>query len=174
MISLLLALAAAATPNPTPPPELSVAERRIVDSFIASQTGPVDPECASCNPLEYPEYRQYLLADVTGDGIPDVLVRYTLEEGNNWTLFLVVFDRVGMRCIVNQKVGGKGYRSVDIQSARENSIDLRAELYAMSDALCCPSIPATVHLVLSNGAVDEASVDLDDPRDRPRVRWAQW
>jgi hypothetical protein len=109
MIGFLAALTLAACQPGTQIAQLSPNERHAVDVFVAAQTGPGDPTCLPCNPVEpYPERREYLLRDVTGDGLADVLVEYTLEEGNNWTDLLAIFDRIGMRCLADQEVGGNG------------------------------------------------------------------
>ncbi|MFD2717122.1 hypothetical protein ACFST9_00245 [Hymenobacter monticola] len=75
---------------------------------------------------EEPAQRKMVYGDVDGDGVPDAVVLYTLEEvrGNGWGQSLAVFlqQKGGYRLVADEAVGGKFFRSFDVVKIVDNEI----------------------------------------------------
>ncbi|HVT02995.1 MAG TPA: hypothetical protein VHL58_06415, partial [Thermoanaerobaculia bacterium] len=67
-------------------PAFVPSERQVkaADALIHSQEIVRNPRKPAENRLEYREARSCALGDVTGDRVADLVIQYTLEEGNNW------------------------------------------------------------------------------------------
>src|SRR5690242_7291377 len=92
LIAILLlncAISYADEPASAPLPTPTEKEVTAVDTFIKSQERIRSHKHLSLNAHEYREARQYLLGSLKGTNV--LVVRYTLEESNTWTLYLAVF-----------------------------------------------------------------------------------
>lgn len=139
--------------------EIESKEKKAIDKFIRNQAMKV-------RGFEYPEYRRYLKGDVGSDGVQDIVVLYTIEEaqgGNSWLQYLVVFQesKSGIKYLHHLRVGGKGMRSVDLETIDEGMIKLKTKHYGLSDALCCPSVSGNTHIFINGKFLEEGSQTID-------------
>ncbi len=156
---LLLNGAVSYAGSPASMPELTKKEIRAVDSFIGSQVRIRSHKYLSLNSLEYRDARQYIVGNLNGENA--LVVRYTLEESNNWTLYLAVFRKSSMQHIAHDRVGGKGYRSVDLNGIANGGIKLNVLYYSPYDGLCCPSVPGTSLYSITGNSLREDEVRVD-------------
>ena len=166
---LFIATASFAGPDPSQP-TLTEKEIRAVDAFIKKQERIRSHKNVSLNRVEYKEARQYMLGDVNGDKVPDLVVYYSLVEGNTWNLFIAVFKRPCMQNPVNARVGGKGYRGIELSRVAEGLIEVKTKYYSPYDALCCPSVPGTSVYYLAEGALIEGEVRVNCTEWKPPER----
>jgi hypothetical protein len=151
---LMLAGCASAGRVDRPLPRASVrSDQDIADEFVRKQQGEDEPE--------YREARKYLRGDLTGDGIDDLVVQFTLEEGNFWRLFLAVFRGPGFTDVKVAQVGGKSWRTVDIQRIEELGVVAATAYYGEGDALCCPSLSGSTVFELRKGLFGEVGAQFD-------------
>ena len=144
-----------------PAVKLTPKEIRAVDAFITTQARARRSKETPDRCVEDPDARRYLVGDVAHDRVPDIVVRYTLEQGNNWTLFLAVFTRPSMRPVASARVGGKGYRTVDLGEISHGVIELHTQSYAPNDPMCCPSVPGQSTYGLVQGRLEEIELTID-------------
>ncbi len=147
--------------GPPSSPILKEKEIRAVDSFIKSQERIRSHKHTSLNRREYRETRRYMFGDVDGDKVPDLVVRYTLEEGNNWTIYIVAFKRPLMQHLAHARVGGKGYRGVELAAVADGVIEIKTGYYSRRDALCCPSVAGTSAYSIAKGVLIEDDMIVD-------------
>lgn len=64
------------------------------------------------------------------------------DGGNDYEQILTVFGNkdIGYKVIDSKKVGGKGYRSVNLEKLTHGDILLKVMFYSSEDPSCCPSI----------------------------------
>ena len=148
MLSVLL-LSLMANPPPT---SLSPVETKAVKTFIDSlaKRRAKDGDAAE----EFVGGRRTVRGDVDGDGTADLVVLFTLEQGNTWTQFLGLFGGAN-KPLASGRVGGKGQRSVELQQVSDGRVELSTKNYGPSDALCCPSVEGRSWFVLRAGALEE-------------------
>ncbi len=168
VVLAMVALSGQAMESPAQSP--TPAEIKAVDAFIKTQERLRSTQYVSDNLLEFREGRQYAFDEAGGSGKTILAVRYTLEEGNNWTLFLAAFSRPTMKCQAHARVGGKGYRNVDISGVKGDMIYLKIELYSTYDALCCPSVPGSTIYELTDDSLVEKELRVDCEGWRPPER----
>jgi len=124
-----------------------------VNTFVADQAKrlarPNDPV------KEFRNARKIARAEINGDSQQNLVVLFTLEQGNNWTQFLAVFSGAEVKPVASARVGGKGNRSVALEGAARGEITISTKSYAPSDALCCPSVPGQSRMFLQGGALVE-------------------
>jgi len=170
LISFLLINSVSFADGPASMPPLTKKEIRAVDAFIKGQERIRSHKYVSLNRTEYRDARQYLLGDLNGDKFPDLVVRYTLEEGNTWTLYLAVFRRPSMQHLAHALVGGKGYRSVDLNTVANGLIEVKILYYSSYDGLCCPSVPGTSVYYIAEKSLREGEVRVDCTQWKPPER----
>ena len=93
---------------------------------------------------EYEDARKIMSGDLNGDGSPETVVLYTIEGqrgSNNYIQYLAVFARHSSKLvpIVHAAVGGKSYRSIELNSVDNQRVNLDTLSYGPKDASCCPS-----------------------------------
>ncbi|HVT04614.1 MAG TPA: hypothetical protein VHL58_14705, partial [Thermoanaerobaculia bacterium] len=59
------------------------------------------------------------------------------------------------------RVGGKGWRTVDLDAIVEEGIDLVTRNYAPDDALCCPSVDGSAAFYLIDDELQETEALID-------------
>jgi hypothetical protein len=133
-----------------------------ISSFIVRQARRESGE-------EYEDARKVVVGDLNGDGVPEIVVLYTIESqggSNNYVQYLAVFARRGGHLVplTHTSVGGKSRRSVELDSIDNRRVNLQTLSYAPKDASCCPSIKATTLYVLVGHTLRERR----PPRSRPR------
>jgi hypothetical protein len=124
-------------------------DKAVIDKFISGQATELGGE-------ENGKARKAIAGDINNDGVSDLAVLYTIEGvdgGNNYTQYLAVFVRLQgvLVPIAHTEVGGKGNRSVGLESIRNNVIVLTTLSYGPDDPMCCPSKKGTARFVLANG-----------------------
>lgn len=155
MISSLLLLTLAATP---PEASLSPAESRAVKAFIEGQ---VKQRTRGSDIVEeFLGGRRSTRGDLDGDGKADLVVLFTLEQGNVWTQFLSVFGSAN-KPLATIRVGGKGQREVELRQVTDGRVELATKNYGPSDPLCCPSMAGHSWLVLHADSLEEAESRID-------------
>ena len=125
------------------------ADTEIIKKFIATQATKERGE-------EYEDARKIIAGDLNRDGEADVAVLYTIEgqDGtNNYLQYLAVFVRKNGALIptAHTVVGGKNYRSVELQSVDNGVIRLTTLGYAKNDPSCCPTRKGSARYSLVNG-----------------------
>ena len=125
----------------------------VIDSFIARQARRERGE-------EYREARKVMVGELTGDGVPETVVLYTLESQggtNNYVQYVAVFARGsrGLIPVTHTEVGGKMSRSVELSSVDNNAIQLATLSYRPKDPSCCPSVKGTTCYALVGRALRE-------------------
>lgn len=138
-------------------------ERQVAaaDAFIYSREIVRNPRRPAENRLEYRDARAYALGDVTGDGISDLVIQFTLEEGENWSLHLAVLTGPSLRRPWSARVGSKGWRSVELDGVVESGIDLVTMNYSPEDDSCCPTLPGSATFYLVDGELEETETRID-------------
>ena len=125
-----------------------------IDKFISNQATQEDGD-------EYEDARKVVAGDLNRDGVPDLAVLYTIEGGqngsNNYVQYLAVFIRAkgGLVPVTHTIVGGRGTRSVELKSLRNNVIFFKTLNYGPKDASCGPSKKGTTRFVLVNRRLKE-------------------
>ena len=112
---LLLKLAA----NP-PVTSLSPVETKEVKIFIDSLAKRRTQDGNGAD--EFVGGRRVVRGDVDGDGKADLVVLFTLEQGNVWTQFLGLFG-VANKVLASGRVGGKGQRSVELRQVIDGRVE---------------------------------------------------
>jgi len=102
---------------------------------------------------EYEDARKIIAGDLNGDGSPETVVLYTIEGqqgSNNYIQYLAVFSRRKNQLvpIAHTAVGGKSYRSIELNSVDKERINLDTLSYGPKDASCCPSVKGTTSYAL--------------------------
>jgi len=125
----------------------------LIDKFISKQATKEGGE-------EYKDARKVIAGDLNNDGAPDLAVLYTIEGQNgtnNYVQYLAVFVRLKGRLVpvTHTKVGGKLYRSVELQSISKNVILLTTLSYTAKDAACCPSKKGEARYELVDGRLKQ-------------------
>jgi non-ribosomal peptide synthetase component E (peptide arylation enzyme) len=125
----------------------------VIDFFIARQARRERGE-------EYREARKVMVGELTGDGVPETVVLYTLESQggtNNYVQYVAVFARGnrGLIPVTHTEVGGKMRRSVELSSVDNNAIQLATLSYGPKDPSCCPSVKGTTCYALVGRALRE-------------------
>lgn len=120
-----------------------------IDKFISNQAKAEAGE-------EYPDARKVVTGDLTGDGIAETAVLYTIEgqDGtNNHIQYLAVFKRVDERLVpvTHVSVGGKDYRDVDLDEIVNGLIKLTTSSYKKTDPSCCPTLKGSLRYRLLRG-----------------------
>jgi hypothetical protein len=155
MISSLLLLTLVATP---PAASLSPAESRAVKAFIDSQAR--QRTRGSDAVEEFLGGRRIARGDLDGDGKADLVVLFTLEQGDVWTQFLSVFGSA-TKPLASLRVGGKGQREVELRQVTDGRVELATKNYGLSDALCCPSVVGYSWFVLRADSLEETESRID-------------
>jgi len=132
---------------------LTPTEERAVNALVAHQAKrlaranePVD---------EFRDARKVAHGELDGDGQRDLVLLFTLEQGNNWTQFLAAFSGPDVNPVATARVGGKGERSIALSSVTDRRIGITTMSYRPSDALCCPSVAGRSWFALRRGALVE-------------------
>lgn len=125
----------------------------VINKFIASRASREAGE-------EYESARKVIAGDLNHDGTPDLAVLYTIEGqhgSNNYIQYIAVFLRVKgrLRYVAHTAVGGKGHRSVEIESIKNNVIFLNTLNYKDDDPSCCPSKKGRARLMLAGRKLKE-------------------
>lgn len=120
-----------------------------IDKFISNQAKAEAGE-------EYPDARKVVTGDLSGDGIAETAVVYTIEgqDGtNNHIQYLAVFKRVDEQLvpITHVSVGGKNYRDVDLEEIVNGLIKLTTTSYKKTDPSCCPTLKGSARYRLLRG-----------------------
>jgi hypothetical protein len=144
--------------------KLSSNELNIVNAYIKSKER-ISTDIGESR-AEFQDARKYIKGDINGDKIPDLIVQYTLEEGNNWTIYIAVFEEPSMKLIAAKHIGGKGYRIAELSKVKNGLIEIGVQLYSTEDALCCPSVPGTAYYLVKKNSLNEARLIVDRP-DKP-------
>ena len=129
-------------------------DQAIINSFIERQAKGEKGE-------EYPDARKVVYGDLNHDGVPELVVLYTIEGqgGSNLYLqYLAVFTkkRDKLTFLARADVGGKSRRAVELSAVERNAITLETLDYGPKDASCCPSLKGTTRYVLSGGRLLES------------------
>ena len=120
-----------------------------VKKFISAQASKEQGE-------EYEEARKVIVGDLNRDGQADLAVLYTIEgqDGtNNYIQYLAAFVRKSgaLAPAAHQMVGGKNYRSVELQVIDKGVILLTTLSYTSKDPSCCPSRKGSASYQLTGG-----------------------
>ncbi len=154
MISSLVLLILAATPAHA---DLSSEEAKAVKTLIDSQSK--EDSNRHGRAKEFVGGRRVARGDLDGDGNDELVVLFTLEQGNVWTQFLGVLGP-GSKPVARKRVGRKGDRSVELTAVTKGRIELATRRYGRADALCCPSIEGHSWFVLRGTALEEDQADI--------------
>jgi hypothetical protein len=125
----------------------------VFDKFIAGQA-------ARQNGEEPEGIRKVIAGDLNHDGIADAAVLYTIEGqngSNNYVQYLAVFLRRRGRLVyaAHAPVGGKGRRSIELTSIKDNVMFFDTTGYADRDAACCPTIKGKTRYALVGNKLTE-------------------
>src|SRR5690349_532046 len=117
----------------------------VIDAYISRQAERERGE-------EYREARKVVQGDLTHDGVPEIVVLYTIEGqggSNLYIQYLAVFGRRDGKLspLTHAEVGGKFGRSIDLKSIDKNSILLNTLNYGRKDPECCPSMKGATKYV---------------------------
>ena len=109
---------------------------------------------------EYPDARKIVDGDLTGDGVPETVVLYTIESmggSNDYTQYLAVFERRGggLVAVANVAAGGKSVRGVELVGVSDGAVELSTLGYGPKDASCCPSVKGATRYTLARGRLRE-------------------
>ena len=137
----------------SPASTLQDVDNVVINKFISSQA-------SRERGAEYEDARKVVAGDLNHDGTPDVAVLYTIEgqDGtNNHVQYLAVFARVKGRLIhvAHTVVGSKTYRSVELETIRNNAIIIKTLNYGAYDAACCPSKAGSARYTLVKGKLKQ-------------------
>jgi hypothetical protein len=135
-------LAGAATP------ELAKGELQAINRIIKS-TEDCNPNRHGGNACEAEDKRIYLTGVVRYRGKPCIAVQFTIEAGNAEYEYLLVLERPTLKKFGPMRIGGRGYRRIEIQRIENGLIHAKVRWYGPNDSLPVPSVPG------------EASFDID-------------
>lgn len=98
------------------------------------------------------------------DGI-DFVALYTHEDpegngGNDYEQRLAVFSNPINRAVLDERVGGKAYRSVSLSKVASKLVRFDVKFYDQDDALCCPSVPGSTAYTYHPHALSEISTKV--------------
>jgi hypothetical protein len=135
-----------------PEPGLSAAESKAVKALIDNKAK--QRTRGRDGVEEFLSARRITRGDLDGDGKPELIVLFTLEQRNVWIQFLSVFG-FGNIPLATLRVGGKGQRSVELRQVTDSRVELAIKNYGPSDALCCPSVVGRSWFALRANALEE-------------------
>lgn len=107
--------------------------------------------------VENPDARKLVCGDLDGDGNSETAVLFTLESfhgSNLWRQYVAVFKGTTtpkLDLIDTKTVGGKNYSLVKDIEIEDHRIVLTLLDYRPEDASCCPSLPGSEVLLLTEG-----------------------
>jgi hypothetical protein len=112
---------------------------------------------------EYEDARKVMSGDLNRDGSPETVVLYTIEGqrgSNNYIQYLAVFaqHKGQLVPVAHTAVGGKSYRSIELNSVDKERINLDTLSYGPKDASCCPSVKGTTSYALVGTKLREHKV----------------
>jgi hypothetical protein len=163
MLSALLVMTLIAA---APDASLSSAESQAVKIFIE---GHAKQRTRGRNIVEeFPGGRRTSRGDLDGDGKAELVVLFTLEQGNVWTQFVSVFGSSN-KPLATIQVGGKGQREVELRQVTGGLVELATKNYGPSDALCCPSMVGRSWLILRGKSLEEAESRIDGAVSVPHL-----
>ena len=101
--------------------------------------------------------RRYIIGDVDGDGVNDLLLVTSLTSagGNYWSHDFVLIRARSPDQPIIAPFGGKGVRSYESISMTSSGILVNALYYGESDADCCPTVKKKVLFELRKDALIE-------------------
>jgi hypothetical protein len=120
---------------------------------------------------EYEDARKIIAGDLNGDGSPETVVLYTIEGqrgSNNYIQYVAVFERRKgqLAPIAHTAVGGKSYRSIELNSVDKQRVNLDTLSYGPKDASCCPSIEGTTSYALVGRTLREQKPPANPARQK--------
>ncbi|PID56375.1 hypothetical protein CSB45_11875 [candidate division KSB3 bacterium] len=128
---------------------LSSEENSRIDEFITSQEIHCDDSSQVVQRCETnKDLRIYLEGDIGNNGLEEIAIQYTLEEGNNWYVYLSIFDKTSLQVIDFKMIGGKAFREISIREIVDGWVVADTLSYTDSDSLCCPSLPGRSEFIL--------------------------
>ena len=140
------------------PPTVAGQDAETINKFISAQASRERGE-------EYEAARKVLEADLNRDGVSDVAVLYTIEGQNgtnNYVQYLAAFVRKNstLMPVAHTSVGGKNYRSVELEFISNGVIALKTLRYARKDPSCCPSRRGFASYMLVKGELKEVRMRM--------------
>jgi hypothetical protein len=134
------------------------ADNETINKFISTQASRERGE-------EYEAARKVVEGDLNRDGVSDVVVLYTIEgqDGtNNYVQYLAAFVRKNgaLMPVPHTSVGGKNYRSVELEFINKGVIALATLKYAKKDPSCCPSKKGLASYMLVKGKLKEVRMRM--------------
>jgi hypothetical protein len=118
----------------------------------------------------YPERYTWAAGDLNGDDQTDAIVLFTVEVGNDYTVFLMVLlanADGGYEVVGPEWAGARGKRFVSFDSLDRNRIHLHTKTFnEKTDAMCCPSIEGRTTFVVRDKQLREEDFEKSaHPRD---------
>ncbi|MDD1778196.1 MAG: hypothetical protein LUQ65_08510 [Candidatus Helarchaeota archaeon] len=129
-------------------PELTKKELQAIDRIIKSVED-CNPKRRGGNACEAEGQRIYLTGAVGYRGKDCVAVQFTIEAGNADYQYLLVLERPTLKRYGPLRIGGRGYRQIEIWKIENGLIHAKVRWYGPNDSLPVPSVPG------------EASFDID-------------
>ncbi len=120
-------------------PNLTKNELQAINRIIKSIED-CDPKRPGESVCEVENERIYLTGVVSDRGRQCVVVQFTVEAGNAEYQYLLVLERPTLKRFGPLRIGGRGYRHIEIQKIENGLIRAKVQWYGPKDPLAVPSV----------------------------------
>jgi hypothetical protein len=137
-----------------PAPNLTKNELQVINRIIKSDEN-CDPKRPGESICEVANKRIYLTGVVGYRGKQCVVVQFTIESGNAEYQYLLVLERPTLKKFGPLRIGGRGYRHMEIQKIENDLIRAKVQWYGPKDSLAVPSVPGESSFSIDFGGLIE-------------------
>jgi hypothetical protein len=135
-------------------PELTKRELQEINRIIKS-TEDSNPNRHGGNASQAAGERIYLTGVVGYRGKQCIAIQFTIEAGNAESEYLLVLERPTLKKFGPLRIGGRGYRRIEIQRIENGLIHAKVWWYGPNDSPPVPSVPGAASFDIDFGGLIE-------------------
>jgi hypothetical protein len=118
-----------------------------------------NPNRPGGNACEAEDYRIYLTGIVGYRGKQCIVVQFIIESGNAEYSYLLVLERHTLKKYGPLRIGGRGYRHIEIQNIENGLIHAKVLWYGPNDSLPVPSVPGEASFAIDfSGLIERYTI----------------